>query len=583
MAAAAADTFRSLLEPFTLEDAYPSVMTGENGVVKYTKKILPHQMKIHNGISLNGSRAKFILMSGGVGCGKSLMMSAEVWRSVRTEPGVKWVVVLPYDYFFSEFLRPTWNKVVPDESPHIASKNVKEHSYIFTNGSEVRFHAYDEPDKVRGWEAHRIWIEEGAEMGQGNNDKAFAIWQALTMRLRAGSPPYPLRMYITQNPKGHNWIWRAFIRNEPLSPQLLGDDGQETIFGYTDKGEPKAYYEWEKISANGDVFYTVAMGSIANEYLPKGYIESSLGTMADSPATRMSMIEGRFNPIASLCYEAPIYSERTHVIDYQRFLEYWEIDEVPKWWKCGVGIDCGGSRSPWAVEYFIQCPSGEWVCFDEIYQKGLTWKEIAEQILDKGEGFQHIEYWIDPISSQMKDGPTAVTIEEEFRAYGLGVRSPKGYNKWGCLGRVHDLMNRDHTQPCPYMDDVVNADDDGKMVFEIGKANIYYLTNVPGKHSIKNPKGHACPANLLEKGVFRFDDSKQREPKASEEGLTPMKSMKIMDRDDHAQTAEFFLFLGQRPFVKRLEEDSHGSRKRSPIEHREEPVMYGGMKRRRMR
>lgn len=507
-------------------------------------------------------------------------MSAEVWRSVRTEPGIKWVVALPFDFYFAEFLRPTWNKVVPEDSPHIASYNVKEHSYVFTNGSEVRFHAYDEADKIKGWECHRIWIEEGSELGQGNNEKATDIWNALNMRLRASQPAYPLRMYVTQNPKGHNWLWKIFIRSEPLALQLLGDEGKETIFGYTANGKPKAYYEWEKVTPGGDTFYTLAVGTVANDHIPLGYVDSMLGALAESPTTRQSMVEGKFNPIASLAYEYPIYSERTHVIDYQRFLDYWEIDEIPKWWKVGVGIDCGGQRSPWAVEFFVQTESGEWVCFDEIYQKGLTWTEIIELIKEHSEGFKNVEYWIDPISSQHTNGMTSTTIQEEFQERGIICNMPKGYNKQGGLSRVWDLMRRDHSLPCPYMDDIPDTEDDGTVKWQNGHSQIYYLTNVPGKHSVKNPKGHAAPANLAEKGVFRYDTSKHREPKASEEGLTPVLSVKLMDRDDHAQTAEFFLFIGQKPLVKKTVSDRS---KRQPVGPDRDVQMYGrGQKHRRI-
>lgn len=573
MREAGAEVFRTILEPFRLEKLYPPTPVETSpGIWKNTYDIQPHQRKVHDRISLNGTRAKFLCFSGGVGSGKSRCVAAEVLKDLRTHAGMKYVCAIPYDYYADEFLLPIWWQVLPEDSAHIKRWNAKTRSLTLTNGSTFRIKAYDDPEKIKGWEAHRIWIEEGSEIGDGNNDKALQIWNALLMRLRAAKPAYEPRVLVTQNPKGHNWVWKVFIKNEPTAPQPLGDIGKKTVFGKTADGFDRYYKEWEKVSANGDVFYTIATGTTANAYVPPGYVSTMLGQMADTPGLRQRMVEGEFNPINTLVYDYPIYSERTHVVDYQRFLEYWEIDEVPDWWRIVVGIDCGGQRSPWAIEYYCQTEDGHWVCFDEIYQTGLTWGEIADLILEKSARFSRIEYWIDPISSNQKQGPTSDTIKAEFAARGLPTKQPKGYNKMGGIARVQNFLNRDHTQACPYLDDILNEADDGTALWEVGKAQLYYLTNVPGKHTAKNPCGHAAPGNVAEKTVYRWDSTKNREPKATEEGLTPVQSEKLIDRDDHAQTAEMFMALGINPIVPRHE--SSNSRRQS-IKAEDTPVMYG--------
>lgn len=582
MATYAAEKVRSMLEPFVLERLYPPTpVETEPGSGKWRNQYLiqPHQRKLHERRSINGKIPKHTLFSSGVGAGKSLTMCAEMMKLLRTYPGIQIVVVTAFDYYFDEFLMPIWNSILPEDSPHIKSSNKKSRSIVLTNGSRIRFKAYDDPDKIKGWQAHVIWIEEGSEIGDGNNDKAYAIWNALLMRLRASRPAYPLRTYITQNPKGHNWLWRIFIKDEPTKRQPLADIGRDTIFGYDAAGRPKYYTEWEKVTESGEIFYTIACPSTSNAFIPEGYIDSMLSQMSDDPGLRQRMVEGKFNPVNTLVYDYPIFSERTHVVDYTRFLEYWEIDEIPKWWRVVVGIDVGGSRSPWAVEYYVQTEDGHWACFDEIYQPNLTWDEICDRILVKSAGFENISYWIDPISSQHQQGPTNTTVQVEFRHRGIGTNTPKGYNKHGGIARVQNFLKRDHTQPCPYKDDILNEDDEGDPYWENGHSQLYYLTNMPHRVTERNPEGHSAPGNIKEKGVYRWDQAKARAAKATEEGLSPMVSTKLIDRDDHGQTAEMFFALGVNPIVKREPSDTARRKRQVSDQPNTTPIMYGRQKR----
>ncbi len=578
MAEYAAEKVRSMLEPFVLEKLYPPTLVETapgSGKWKNEYVIQPHQKKMHERITPSGKRPKYTLFSSGAGAGKTLTMCAEMIRQLRVYPGIEIVVVTAYDFYFDEFLMPIWFTVMPEDSPHVKSYNKKSRSFIMTNGSRIRFKAYDDPEKIKGWRCHRLWIEEGSEIGDGNNDKARDIWGMLLTRLRATRPSYPLEVYVTQNPKGHNWLWGLFIKDEPTKRQPLADVGQDTIFAYDSAGEPRYYTEWEKVTEKGEVFYTIACPSMSNAFIPEGFIDSMIANYGDDPGTRQRMVEGKFSPINTLVYDYPIYSDRTHMIDWQRFLEYWEVDEIPKWWRVVVGIDVGGSRSPWAVEFYVQTEEGHWVCFDEIYQPGLTWDEICDRIKDKSEGFENITYWIDPISSQHQQGPTNTTVQVEFRHRGIGTNTPKGYNKHGGIGRVQNFLRRDHSIPCPYKDDILNEDENGDPYWENGHAQLYYLTNMPNRVTIQNPEGRSAPGNIKEKGVYRWDQAKARASRATEEGLSKMLSTKLIDRDDHGQTAEMFFALGVNPIAERTKSET-AVRKRSQVDQPNvKPIMYG--------
>lgn len=496
-------------------------------------------------------------------------MCCEIVKLARTLPGIKICVTTAYDWYFSMFLMPIFWSVQPEDSKHIRSYNVKDRLLKFVNGSQIQFRAFDDASRIKGWDAHVIWIEEASEIGDGINEKARDIFIALNQRLRSVRPAYPLRMYVTQNPKGHNWVWSYFIKEEPGKPQPLGDYGKKIVFGHTPKGEEKYYCEWEKRDENGDIYYTIACPSRSNDFIPVGYINSMLGTMVGSPGLQQRMVEGLFSPINELVYEYPIYSEYTHLVDYYNFLKTWEIPYIPSWWPVIVGIDPGGSRSPWAVEFYVQVPDeSHWICFDEIYIAGATWEEIADLIIEKsnpfgkgkgegenGTGFRSIQYFSDPIASKQSMGPTMEKITEWFAEKGLSLEQPKGYSIGGAISHLQSFIKPDDAYPSPYHpseQQLQNADK--SMYWEIGLAGIYYLTNVPGKNEMENhegikinPNGHAAPGNIAEKKVYRWDNAKMRPTKEAEEGLSPLMSDKVLARDNHAQTAEQFSFLAKYP------------------------------------
>lgn len=580
MAKHSADKVVAMLEPFVLDKHYPGTPTEQppgSGKWREIHTIQPHQRKIHERKSLNGRKPKHLLFSSGVGAGKTLCMCVEMLRLLRSYPGIQVVCVTAYDYYFDEFLMPIWSSVLPDESPHIKSFNRRSRTLVLTNGSRIRFKAYNDANKIKGWQAHVIWIEEGSELGAGNSDIAYQIWNALLMRLRASRPAYELRTYITQNPKGHNWLWKIFIKDEPNKRQPHGDIGVDTIYGKDKEGRDLYFTEWEKSAPNGEIFYTIACPSTANSFIPDGYVDSMLSGMADDPGLRQRMVEGKFNPVNTLVYDYPIYSDRTHLIEYDRFLEQWEIDEIPPHWRVVVGIDVGGTRSPWACEFYAQTEDGHWVCFDEIYQQNIVYDEICDRIKKKSEGFEDISYWIDPISSQHKGGATLIKLQEEFRARGLYVKPPRGYNKMGGIARVQNFLKRDHSIPCPYKDDILNEDDDGNPYWEIGHSQLYYLTDMPHRKTERNVEGHSAPGNIREKGVYRWDQTKQRAAKDTEEGFSPYLSSKLIDRDDHAQTAEMFWALGVQPVTNEIRTKSEQTaRRRMAAEPKNtQPIMYG--------
>jgi len=547
-----------MVSPWSVADLYPTreVKSGDDWIE--TREILPHQEKIHAGVSLCGKKADFILVNGGVGSGKSVALHVEMLRLVKQYPGIKIVTVCGYDYYFDESVWPTMRQVLdPDDSTLVKDFNIKERKITFRNESEWRFKAYDDPEKIKGWEAHVVWIEEASQLGEGNAQKARAIYNALLMRLR-GQGNYPRRIYISQNPMGHNWVWQLFVKDSPQRDAPV-------VTWVKEPGEDASYpmgifyKEYEIQRPNGDIMYTISIPSIANTKVPQGWIERMLDQYSSDPLTRQRMVEGDFNPINVLIYDIPFYHTSWALVPLRSVLEYWELDraidpmEALRRWPLYIGIDTGGQSSPWAIEFYVKTPAGELLGIDELYLTKKTWGEVADKIIAiASEWTGPVEYWIDPISSRQAGGPNQQTIYNEFAYYGIPCSTPEHYNLRGGINHVQSLLRPDRSRPHPYLRDEFN-EETGE--YDLGASTLYYLYDpsratmrdptVQG--SVDNPKGIFCYFNVKEKEVWRVESKSQHQPKESEEGLSPKMPEKPVDRDDHAQTAEMFCTMGVYP------------------------------------
>ena len=549
------ETLQKLIRTVTLEELYPGhqVEVRVDGELRFEeqKNILPHQKAFHAKTPPSGKDPKFILMSGGVGSGKSTSASVEIVKLLHDYPGIEIVCVTGYDYYFDESVYPTFELVMPFDDPFVVEYNRKFRSIKCANGSTLRFKAYDDASKIKGWACHVVWIEEASMLGDGYNEKARPIFDALNMRLR-GSGTFPLRMYITQNPRGLDWVWKLFIQKNKY-----GKDGiLREVTG--DNGRVSRYKEYEYESAAGDVYYSIVCNTASNTFLREGYLDSLKEQLKDDPQMYARMLEGDFAPINSLVYDYPYYSKEYNVIKWETFAEVWGLNteqvEVPADWPVYIGIDPGGAKSPWAIEKYVVTPNGEMIGIGEWYQKEVTWTDAIDACIRLSEGHVNVKYCIDPIAAPQKVGPNLQSVETEFKSAGINVTRPAKYSKYSGILHVRDLLRADKSIPSYYMPD--QQDIEGKYTY--GASRLYYIEG-------------QCPANIAEKGVWRFDAKPQREPKETEMGLSPTVNEKPVDRDDHAQTAEIFAVITKDPAVKKRR--SHEKR------GRQEPALFYTTKR----
>ena len=564
-----------MTEPYTLESLYPpkEIIQDDGTVVEY-REILPHQLKVHEKCSPSGRKPErgktyYTLHSGGVGSGKSIGMAVELLSLIRKYPGIQIWSIAPYDYYFDEFIWPTIREILPDESSLIENINIKQRVYYFRNGSQWTFKAFDDPGKVKGFSCNVLHFCEASELGGNDNQKGRSIYNMLMQRMRTPNPRFPRLVYIEQNPAGHNWVWGVFVRDSPMR------DDPKVTWILKPEDDPMGlgicFSEWERTGLDGSVYYTIASGSTSNTKLQSGFISAMLDNYQMDDGLRRRMVMGSFDPINLLVFGEPYFNNKRNLVDVQKVIEYWGLDEadepfpncVKDQWKLFVGIDCAGASSPWAIEFFVETPGGDpmdphphLLGFDEIYVKGLVWEEIAELIKEKTEGWADVEYWIDPISSKQASGPSLETILVEFSHMGIDCNVPKFYRTQTAWMHIHSLLHGDKTLPHPYLER--DGDYDVKTgEYEIGAPSLMFLKSEHLKEVPQDGKGRNNPhgwqqyALSIEMGLYRLDGRKQREQKAFEEGLSPLGPEKVIARDDHGITAMYFCTLGWRPPQKR--------------------------------
>lgn len=574
-----------MVRVYSHEDLYPAIeeINDDGDFVSY-KNVMPHQKLFHAATTPSGKLAKFVLHSGGVGSGKSLAMWVDLVYNLRHYPYAKAVIIAGYDYYWDEFILPTFEMVMALDDPFIVKANMKSRIFKCANGSQFRFKAYDDPGKVKGWEAHWLYIEEASELGDGNSWKAAQIYRSCLMRLRAKPKSIPRFVRVAQNPNGHNWTWKIFVRGNPYK-----DIGIETnikpCMHYDQKTEDEhvrhvkeqhagrikynpapyekyregiktctkqcafpchqypnglSYAQFEKVDPNGDVYYTIASGSDANVTLPDGYISTMVTSLSDDPELLSRMVRGRFNPIQSLIYYGNPYNPDSHVVSMEDVLRAYDWDRsdemvIPHWIPAHVGIDVGGPKSPWAVNVYRIMPDEIAIQTGEFYKPSVTWDEVVDEIYKLVEGLTDVSYWIDPYSAPQKQGAAQESVKEHFERAGIVVGPAQGCNKAAGILQIKNLLKADHTEPRPFGRDDWDQDSGG---WEYGRARLYYIDG-------------ACPYNMAEKLVWRYDSKKIREPKEHEEGLSAPVQEKPVDRDDHAQRAEHFALSGWMPIRRR--------------------------------
>jgi len=193
-------------------------------------------------------------------------------------------------------------------------------------------------------------------------------------------------------------IWFEIVR-----PMLVDSKGWAWFIS-TPKGYNHFYELWQK--ANPNKFEKFHFTTYDNPYIPKSEIEEARAQMDEDTFAQEFLAE--FRRLAGAVYKE--FDRDTHVIK--------PLKTIPPEWTIYTAIDFG-QVNPTAVLWIAIKPDDTMVIFDEVYEAGLTIKELAERIKQK-------EYTLE-IRGRTADSAAAQQIKE-LEQYGIYCRgvSKKG-------------------------------------------------------------------------------------------------------------------------------------------------------------
>ncbi|MDP2662638.1 MAG: phage terminase large subunit [Dehalococcoidia bacterium] len=139
----------------------------------------------------------------GVGGGKTRGGAVKLLRYIAEHPGSWGVVTAPTFPMLRDATLQTIREVWPPEL--LRGFHPGEMRLDVPNGSVVLFRSTDEPDRLRGPNLAFVWMDEAAQ----SKHEAFRVLQG---RIRQHG--YPGQMWLTTTPRGFDWIWEEFAKEE---------------------------------------------------------------------------------------------------------------------------------------------------------------------------------------------------------------------------------------------------------------------------------------------------------------------------------------------------------------------------------
>lgn len=323
--------------------------------------------------ALSVGTPKYIAYVGGIGSGKSLI------GCVTT---LSWAVLYPGDYLIARQFMPelrattykTFLEICPPElilEHRVADAQIK----IKATGGKtswIMFRQLEEPEKLRSLNLSGFYVDEANQV----TEEAFMLLQG---RLRG---PGVRKGILTTNPKGHDYIYRWFLK-------------KDHIFN-------------EKVK---DQYHLIKAPSTENIHLPDDYLASMMASWSDERIQRE--IEGSFDAFEGMVYHE--FRRDTHVI---------HPFKIPDNWDRHIRID-PGYRNPCSVGFYAVSPDGDVYRYKHIYAREWLVSEIINgdkkgnktgliDMIQRRERPSFKTCKIDPAAKQTK-GATGVSEYDEYR------------------------------------------------------------------------------------------------------------------------------------------------------------------------
>lgn len=320
---------------------------------------LPKQRAFHK------SDAKFRAYIGGFGSGKTAAGCVEVVKQALLHPGSRGIVARLTE---GELLRTTWATLLSILPPECIQDHIRGNFYIkLFNGAEIQgMHLQDEA-KLRSENLDWCYVDEASEIKE-------TVWKQLMGRLRGntigGRTPGPLKMWLTSNPEGRNWLYKTFV---------IGNHPGHAYFHAPTR---------------------------ENHYLPPEYVASLL-QMYDEDWVR-KFLEGSFDVFEGQVY--PMFDRETHVLD-------WQPHQIPKEWPRYRGIDHGWA-DPFVCVWVAVDYEGNHFAYNMLYRKQQTIENNCRVVQEMSAG-ESYEYTVWDPSINQADPVTGRRLADIYNEYGI--------------------------------------------------------------------------------------------------------------------------------------------------------------------
>lgn len=326
-----------------LNKCFPEAADGSRGP-------LPKQQQFMSG-ALDSKGPAYILYSGGVGSGKTLIGCATVLTMAFLHSG---------DYLVCRLFNPelklttykTFLEICPKEliAEHRVADQIIKIKSADGGISNVIFRGLEEPDKHRSLNLNAAYIDEASQV----SEEAFTLLQS---RLRG---KHYRKILCTTNPNGHSWLYRYWIKK--------------------DFGNQNAKKQ----------FFSVHAPSVENVHLPDGYVQNMLDSWSEERIKREVM--GSWD-----AFQGQVFTE------FERSKHIIKPFKIPDEWTKFVGLD-HGYRNPACAIWCAMDYDGNIYAYREFYQNEWIIEEIVKGRKDtnapgllKMTGNEKIEgVWVDP-------------------------------------------------------------------------------------------------------------------------------------------------------------------------------------------
>lgn len=274
---------------------------------------------------------------GGIGSGKTFVGAAKVVsRLNRKELGL---VCAPTYPMLRDATQRTLFGMIRDLGIQVEYNKSEKLLTIPSSGHEIIFRSLDDPDNMRGPNVNYSWIDEAAYVSS-------AAWQVIKGRTRVGDLQ---QAWITTTPKGRNWIWDEWVRNQ---------DHRHTMFRFRTDENPTL-----------DQDYVSSLGYVGK------HAEQEIG--------------GEFVSFEGLVYDA---------FDRERNVR--EVD--CEGWRTVQGGDVG-ARNPTAI-LTIRIAGDERVHIErEFYRRNMGSRDIVQAFEDEADAMNPNAIYIDPSAAMIID------------------------------------------------------------------------------------------------------------------------------------------------------------------------------------